>query len=162
MLLPFLRHFIDGEEMFFKLILQMILLTGISQAECTHGLRSHLRAGPGTQHHIIKTLPRYTPLEILERLGDWLKVKSFRQEGYIYKKLVSDDYSCVLVKDPSDAACPTNEGLNREINYLEGFRIVKKEIGCNQVKDKWGRKMWLNSANLWPETETKMITIPSL
>lgn len=48
----------------------------------------NLRSGPGTQHAARWVLSRGYPLEVIERRGEWLKVRDFEgDEGWIHRSV---------------------------------------------------------------------------
>ena len=54
----------------------------ISRGKTTHPL--HFRTGPGTHHSSLSVLPVGSPLEILDKQGDWLRVVFGGQEGFVH------------------------------------------------------------------------------
>ncbi|MBL8056922.1 MAG: DUF3380 domain-containing protein [Anaerolineales bacterium] len=57
--------------------------------KATTTARVNLRAGPGTQHAILTTLPIKAVLDVVENpAGDWLKVKVVGWEGYVHRGFV--------------------------------------------------------------------------
>jgi hypothetical protein len=51
----------------------------------------NLRAGPGTQHVSLAVLPAGTSLTIIEDTGDWLRVDTAGQQGFIHERFVARD-----------------------------------------------------------------------
>jgi hypothetical protein len=48
----------------------------------------NLRTGPGTNHDILKSLDQDTEIFLIERQGDWVKVRANWAEGYIHQDFI--------------------------------------------------------------------------
>jgi hypothetical protein len=72
--------------------------------------RVNLRAGPGTQHPILITLPVKAALEVLENPpGDWLKVTALGREGFVHRgfvQLSTQGVSDGFLKEKTAPAAP--------------------------------------------------------
>lgn len=143
------------------LTILLLALWGIqSEATCTTQFKSNLRGMPSTGSSIIRSLPMFSPLKIVERQEDWIKVKGHKTEGWIYHTLIDEGLDCMTVKETSAPFCLSkHDQKTRPIVYSEGFKVLKKEIGCNLVMDKYGKKLWLSNTNIWPESESMKIII---
>lgn len=141
-------------------LLVMVIWSFSSDAACTTAFKSHLRGGPSTNSSIVKSLPKYSPLEILEDQSTWLKVKGYKFEGWIFHTLIDKDLNCMTFKSTINPFCLSKQGQAvRPIVYDEGFLVVKKEIGCNLVKDRYGKKIWMSNSSVWPSSESLKILI---
>ncbi|MBP7693793.1 MAG: DUF3380 domain-containing protein [Anaerolineales bacterium] len=80
----------------------MATLTAVTTA------RVNLRAGAGTQHSILATLPVKTALEVLENPpGDWLKVQAAGRIGYVHRGFIQLSNQGVSDGFLRDKAAPT-------------------------------------------------------
>lgn len=128
------------------------------QLACTVKHINNLRKGPSTTEQLVKKLPIYTPLKIEEDQGEWLKVKGVDFVGWIFADLIDKKTDCMVIRDTNTPYCfKQKEKLDRPISFNEGFKIIKKDVGCNLVEGKWGKQIWLNSSNIWPESAAKML-----
>lgn len=81
----------------------------------SNGLR--VRGGPGTQHSVVATVNEGAVLEVLEDLGEWVKVKLGATDGYISKQFTQPvDTQTVsgFLKDQLDlleVALPSNRRI---------------------------------------------------
>lgn len=139
-------------------ILLILLPIQLIFAACTTKLKSYLRSGPSTHSTIVRTLPRYSPVKILNRDTQWYHVKTFGAQGWVFHTLVDEDMNCMTLRTANDAKCPSDDSLNRKLAHNEGLKVLKLEIGCNYVQDKWGRKFWVNSFEAWPKEMKKLIS----
>ncbi|ATH07174.1 hypothetical protein BIY24_04240 [Halobacteriovorax marinus] len=146
------------KKLIFALILGFLAIQFETQAACTIKYKSNLRGDATTHSSIVSALPKYTPLVILEKNGDWFKVKGMKFEGWLFHSLLDENLECMSLKDTANAFCPTkNEQHKRAIEYNEGFKVLRKEIGCNLVLDRNRRQLWLNNTNVFPETASMKI-----
>jgi hypothetical protein len=51
----------------------------------------NVRSGPSADNPIVGTLPRNTRVEVLDRPGQWFKIKSGNLEGYVNSSLLKDE-----------------------------------------------------------------------
>ncbi|GEM_PF-4795258 len=129
-----------------------------SDAACTIKYKSNLRGAPTTTASVVSSLPKYSPLKIVKDDGHWIKVKGLKFEGWIFHTLIDRDLECMSVKNTNSSFCPSKlDQKTRPIVATEGFKVLKKEIGCNQVLDKYGKRIWLNNTSAWPDSASMKI-----
>lgn len=127
---------------------------------CTIKHQNNLRSNGSATDKLIRKLPIYTPIIILEEKNDWLKVKGVDFEGWLYSSLVDKNIDCLVIRNTKTPYCfKQKQKLNRRISFNEGFKILRKDVGCNLVESKWGKKIWINSTNIWPESAAKLIQL---
>ena len=84
----------------------MTTLTAVTTA------RVNLRAGPGTQHAILATLPVKASLDVLENPpGDWLKVQAAGRTGFVHRgfvQLATQGVSDGFLRDKAAPAHPAS------------------------------------------------------
>lgn len=51
----------------------------------------NLRAGPGTNYEILKSLEKDSELFLIENNGEWMKVRAVWNEGFVQKKFIKFD-----------------------------------------------------------------------
>ena len=93
----------------------------VSVAEDKDGV--NLRSGPDTTYDILFQLPAGYPLQILERKGEWSKVRDYENDqGWIYNGLVTTaPYVIVTVKDGNVRSGPG-------IEYNKIGKVVREVI----------------------------------
>ena len=52
--------------------------------------RLNMRAGPGTQHGVVTSLPQGTSAEVLEEEGGWSRVRAGGHEGWMATNLLAE------------------------------------------------------------------------
>jgi hypothetical protein len=96
----------------------------------------------------------------MEEQNSWIKVKGHKFEGWLFHTLVDKNLNCMTLRNTIDPFCVSKKDQSkRDIVYDEGFLVLKKEIGCNLVKDKYGKRLWLSNKSIWPSSESLKIII---
>lgn len=120
---------------------------------CIDWSSSYLRSSPTQNSSVLRIFKKFTPVKILEKKDKWLKVKVFKDEGWVYSKAIDFKTECMMVLKPDNSACPSKPNHSSEsLNYRETFRVIKKVVGCNFVEDSYGNRLWLASYGIWPRS----------
>ena len=112
----------------------------------------NLRSGPDTKYASLYELPAGYPLQVLEKKGDWLKVKDYENDqGWVFSQMVSKDQYVIVV---------VNEGNARSGPGAEFDKVgsVVKEVILKKVtqKGEWIQfehpqlKGWIHKKLIWP------------
>ena len=143
---------------FFNIILSFFTATSLNaEMLSVKGDKVHLRSGPGTDYGIQWEYSSGFPVEVIERKGDWLKIKDFENDtGWMHKSL--------LINRPQTIV-KANRNKNQKINIRNGpgsgnkivgkayygvvFRILRHQTGWVEVQHESGLKGWVSSNLLW-------------
>jgi SH3 domain protein len=79
-------------------------------------VRAHLRAGPGLEFRIMKTLPAGSVVHVLGREGEWIRVRQSDMEGWIPNGYVSSDEPASTVLPRVREKLVTAEGRVTELD----------------------------------------------
>lgn len=121
------------------------------------GENVNMRSGPGTNKEVLWKIGNGFPLEVLERSGEWLKVRDFEGSvGWVHQKVTN--------KEPH-AVVRANKGSNKNINirsrpstkgeivaiaaYGVVFKVLEKRDGWVHVEHANGVKGWIRQDLLW-------------
>ena len=121
------------------------------------GDRVNLRKGPGKNYSVKWEYSSGFPVEVIERKGDWLKVKDFENDtGWMHKSL--------LISSPQTIV-KANRNKDEKINIRNGpgsgnkivgmayygvvFRILGHQTGWVKVRHESGLTGWISSNLLW-------------
>jgi SH3-like domain-containing protein len=117
----------------------------------------HLRSGPGKKYSIKWEYSSGFPVEIIDRKGDWLKVKDFENDtGWMHKSLLVNKAQTIV---------RANRNKDEKINIRNGpgstnkivgmayygvvFRILGHQTGWVKVQHESGLTGWISSNLLW-------------
>jgi SH3-like domain-containing protein len=127
---------------------------------CTTNNKNNVREMPNTRSPRVAVLTKHSPIQIISKDKNWYKVKGFRYthfSGWIHESIVTNDFTCMLIRRNPITLC--GESMSkREFTMHEGFKVLKKEIACNVVEDRFGKKIMINSLKAWPKSVIKLIT----
>ncbi|MFT6070021.1 MAG: hypothetical protein ACJAT2_002466 [Bacteriovoracaceae bacterium] len=130
------------------------------EAACTVRRTNILRQGPSSSFKRIRVLPKYSPIEVIGEKGRFKEVKGRNFSGWIFSKSVTENYECIMSMQINSSFCRGKKStIKRTVGYEEGFKTLKKEIGCNYVQDKFGKKFWISTINTWPSENSLLIKI---
>lgn len=150
-----------------KLIFSLLFflsLTNFSYSACVSKYKANLRSGPDSSTALLGTLKKYAPLKIISKStsNEWVQVESHNLKGWLYHTLLDESIQCIYVLDKSNISCPGKKEPDAiKIHYKSSFKVVEKSIGCNLVEDKWRRRFWVSTFNVWPQESAMKIVIPN-
>lgn len=145
-----------------KLWVSLAVLAASSLMTMTAGLAAeyvsiskdgiNLRSGPDTKFASLYELPAGYPLQVMEKKGEWLKVKDYENDqGWVFAQMVSKDQYVIVV---------VNEGNARSGPGAEFDKVgsVVKEVILKKVtqKGEWIQfehpqlKGWIHKKLIWP------------
>ena len=112
----------------------------------------NLRSGPDTKYASLYELPAGYPLQVLEKKGEWLKVKDYENDqGWVFSQMVTKDpYVIVTVSEGNARSGPGAE--------FDKVGSVVKEVILKKVtqKGEWIQfehpqlKGWIHKKLVWP------------
>jgi SH3-like domain-containing protein len=127
---------------------------------CTTKDKNNVREMPSTRSERVAVLTKYSPIQIISKDKNWYKVKGFRYTqftGWIHESIVTNDFTCMLIRRNPITLCGKSKS-KRDFLMHEGFKVLKKEIACNLVEDRFGKKIKINSLKAWPKSVIKLIS----
>ena len=145
-----------------KLWVSLAVLAASSLLTMTAGLAAeyvsiskdgiNLRSGPDTKFASLYELPAGYPLQVMEKKGEWLKVKDYENDqGWVFAQMVSKDQYVIVV---------VNEGNARSGPGAEFDKVgsVVKDVILKKVNQKgeWIQfehpqlKGWIHKKLIWP------------
>ncbi len=113
----------------------------------------NLRAQPGTQGEVLWKLAQGYPLQVLERQGNWLRVRDFEgDEGWIARSVTSDTrHHVVKARVLNLRAGPgTQHPVVAKAAYGDVLRTSRRQGDWVQLQaPKGGGTVWAASDLLW-------------
>lgn len=109
------------------LLLALPLAAGAqSTAYVTDDLRLNLRSGPGNGFRIIQMLPTGTPVQVLERDGEWTRVRAGDNEGWMRSNyLQPQPAAAVRLEDVSEELATLRE---QNAGLSEALEATQEEL----------------------------------
>lgn len=137
------------------LAIALILSTAAGQAREMVSVAKadvNMRAGAGTQHDALWTLPLGYPLEVTGRQGKWLKVRDFENDtGWVYRPLVSKTPHVVVKARVVNlrSASATSSRILGKVERGEILRTLEHKNDWVKVQRDGGLKGWIARRLLW-------------
>lgn len=112
----------------------------------------NMRAGPGTNHQALWTLPRGFPLQTVERRGDWLRVRDFESdEGWVYRPLTGRKAHFVVKGTTANIRSGPGTRYRKigQASYGEVLQTLERQRDWVKVSQEGGVKGWIARRLLW-------------
>lgn len=112
----------------------------------------NMREGPGRKYTILWELGQGYPLRVIERKGNWLKVKDFENDsGWVLGKLVNKKPHVVVKKERINMR--SGPGVTYKIvggsAYGEVLRTMRHDKGWVRVEHDNGVTGWVRKDLVW-------------
>jgi SH3-like domain-containing protein len=154
----YLIKIFSGTSILFTIILSIFTATSLNaEMLSVKNDKVHLRSGPGTDFSIQWEYSSGFPVEVIERKGDWLKIKDFEDDtGWMHKSLlINRPQTIVKANRNKDGKINIRNGPgsgNKVVGkayYGVVFRILQHQSGWVEVQHDSGLKGWVSSNLLW-------------
>lgn len=114
----------------------------------------NVRSGPGTEFPVTMELFKGYPLKVLEKKGDWVKIKDFENDsGWIYSSLVNSG-STVIVNGKKSINMRAQPNTTASIVAVVDRGVVLTKLSTQEkwvkVKHSQGITGWIYGPLLWP------------
>jgi hypothetical protein len=130
---------------------------------CTTQKTNYIRALPNVRSKKIVRLNKHVPLQVIGKSKNWFKVAGYKYNkfiGWVHNSIVTNKFSCMIINKTFDVLCYGNKKVLPRLFYMhEGFKVLKKEIACNLVEDRYGKKYKIDSLEAWPKSVIDSISI---
>ncbi len=130
---------------------------GFAEMVSIKGEDINMRSGPGTHYAVLYKLGSGLPLDVIERSGDWLKIRDFEGDaGWVHESTVcSKPYVIVMANKNSKSQINVRSGpgISNRIVAMAYYGVVFKKLGQEgqwvQVEHGPEVKGWIDSKLLW-------------
>ncbi len=114
----------------------------------------NVRSGPGTTYPVAMELFKGYPLKVIEKKGDWLKIKDFEEDsGWIYSPLVAPG-STVIVNGKESINMRAKPNTTASIVATVDRGVVLTKLSTQgkwvKVRHSQGTTGWIYRPLLWP------------
>lgn len=133
----------------------LFILPGLVFAEerlsITSGI-ANLRSGPGTNYDVLWQVEQYHPFIIVEKKGNWYKIKDFENDAaWLHKSLLGNIKSVITIKDKCNVrAKPENESsILFTVEKGVPFKILGKKGNWIEIEHADGDVGWIYKTLVW-------------
>ncbi|MFH1726252.1 MAG: SH3 domain-containing protein [Elusimicrobiota bacterium] len=114
--------------------------------------RANVRAGPSHSSDVAWQAWIHTPLEVLARRGDWVRVRDFEDyTGWIHDSLLDDGPAVVVTAEMANVR--EGPGMRRqvvwEVDLGYTFKVVDRTGNWLKVKDEGDVEGWIHASIVW-------------
>ncbi|MBN2062616.1 MAG: SH3 domain-containing protein [Deltaproteobacteria bacterium] len=118
----------------------------------TSGEIANIRSGPGTKYDILYQAEKYYPLLIIDKSGNWYKIKDFEGDfGWVHRSLVSKIESVITTGQKCNIR--SGPGTDYEILFVSQrgvpFIVLKRKGKWINVKHSEGHEGWIHDSLIW-------------
>ena len=113
---------------------------------------ANLRSGPGTKYEVLWQVEQYHPFLVVEKKGNWYKIKDFEGDmAWIHKSLLGSMDGVITRKTKSNVrAEPTTK--SRILFTVERgvpFKVLKRKGDWIRIEHADGEKGWIYKTLVW-------------
>lgn len=138
-----------------QIVLLALLLIGSASAQTMVSVDRpilNMRSGAGTDKPILWALAQGFPLQVLDRKGQWLKVKDFEGDlGWVYRPLVSKKAHVIVRATVANvrSAPSTRSQVRGKVQYGEVLRTLERKKSWVRVQRQSGTQGWIYKPLVW-------------
>jgi len=119
----------------------------------------NVRSGPGTQYQVAGTLYQNTKVDIVEKSGEWYKVKYGTLVGWLHSSLLSVEQSDIIVKVIEEvvnlrSGPGTSYNIVGQAHIGDNLTLLGTEGEWYKVKTASGQEVYIRSDMAAPEDQT--------
>ena len=115
---------------------------------------ANMRSGPGTKYEVLWQVEQYHPFIIVEKKGNWFKIKDFENDiAWIHKSLLGKINCVIAIKDKCNFRSKPDASSKRYIIYTieKGvpFKVLGKKGNWLKVEHADGDVGWIHKTLVW-------------
>jgi len=144
---------------FLKYILSAIIAMMIIQGSALAAERmvvkagiANLRSGPGTKYDVLWQVEKYHPMLIIEKKGNWYKIKDFEGDiAWVHKSLLGNIRGVITIK----AKCNVRSQADKKSKILftvergVPFKVIKRKGEWIKIEHADGEIGWIYKTLVW-------------
>ncbi|WP_022667256.1 SH3 domain-containing protein [Desulfospira joergensenii] len=113
---------------------------------------ANLRSGPGTKYEVLWQVEQYHPFLVVEKKGNWYKIKDFEGDmAWIHKSLLSKMTGVITKKTKSNVRSEPNTKSRILFTVERGvpFKVLKRKGNWIRIEHADGEKGWIYKTLVW-------------
>jgi SH3-like domain-containing protein len=139
----------------FSLIIGMMIIAGSALAVERMAVKAgiaNLRSGPGTKYDVLWQVEKYHPLLIIEKKGNWYKIKDFEGDmAWIHKSLLGNIKGVIAIKANCNVRSQANTKSKVLFTVERGvpFKVLKRKGEWIRIEHADGEIGWIYKTLVW-------------
>ena len=133
----------------------LLILPGLVFAQerlsLTAGI-ANIRSGPGTEYDVLWQVEQYHPFIIIEKKGDWYKIKDFENdEAWLYKSLLGKIEAVITIKEKCNIRSKPDTKSQVLFTVEKGvpFRVLERKENWIKIEHADGDVGWIYKTLVW-------------
>jgi len=113
---------------------------------------ANIRSGPGTEHDLLWQVEQFHPFIIIQKEGDWYKVKDFENDiAWLHKKLLSKTEGVITKKEKCNIRSKPNTSSQILFTVEKGvpFRVLQRKKNWIKIEHADGDVGWIYKTLVW-------------
>ncbi len=113
---------------------------------------ANMRSGPGTKHDVLWQVEQYHPVRIVEKKGEWVKIKDFENDvAWLHKSLLDKTTSVVTIKNKCNVRSKPSKGSTVLYTVERGipFKVLDRKENWIKIEHADGDIGWIYKTLVW-------------
>ncbi|WP_457552364.1 SH3 domain-containing protein [Desulfobacula sp.] len=113
---------------------------------------ANMRSGPGTQYDMLWQVEKYYPVIIVEKKGDWYKIKDFENDlAWLHKSLLNNTKGVISIKDKCNVRSKPNTKSQVLFTVAKGvpFKVLERKKNWVKIEHADGDVGWIYKTLVW-------------
>ncbi len=133
----------------------LLVLPGVGFAQerlsVTAGI-ANMRSGPGTKYDVLWQVEQYHPVIIVEKKGNWYKIKDFENDvAWLHKSLLGKIQGVITIKDKCNvrSKAQTKSRVLFTVERGVPFKVLSRKGNWINIEHADGDVGWIYKTLVW-------------
>lgn len=142
-------------EFIIKIIAVLFIIPGIVFAQerlsITAGI-ANMRSGPSTSESVLWQVEKYHPVQVIEKKGNWYKVKDFENDvAWLHNSLLGDTDCVITIKDKCNVRSKPDTKSSILFTVEKGvpFKVLERKDNWMKIEHADGDIGWIYKTLVW-------------
>ena len=113
---------------------------------------ANIRSGPGTEYDVLLQVEQYHPFTIIEKKGDWYKIKDFENDvAWLNKSLLGKIEGVITIKDKCNIRSKPDTKSQVLFTVEKGvpFKVLERKENWINIEHADGDVGWIYKTLVW-------------
>jgi SH3-like domain-containing protein len=113
---------------------------------------ANMRSGPGTKYDVLWQVEQYHPVRIVEKKGNWYKIKDFENDvAWLHKSLLDKTEGVITIKDKCNVRSKAGTKSQVLFTVEKGvpFKVLSRKGNWIKIEHADGDVGWIYKTLVW-------------
>lgn len=113
---------------------------------------ANMRSGPGTNYDVLWQVEKYHPVRIVQKKGNWYKIKDFENdEAWLHKSLLGKTQGVITIKDKCNVRSKPDTKSTVLFTVEKGvpFKVLSRKGNWIKIEHADGDVGWIYKTLVW-------------